>query len=170
MNDVHIGAGPAIQEYASMYGSQDEALAELSRFQSIFEYYPCQLWLRVAEEQMTEIPPMQYTNVKAENITARYDNGSDHFLMTYATMLHIVTLLRTRGMSPKERFMNLVGWSYDNLQIGQYILVYAAMLFTNQEHIKCPKGVMANDIDKIIKGCKNQVWDITYLSSWSVFI
>ena len=43
------------------------------------------------------------------------------------------------------------------------------MLFTNQLGIKSPKNSGSNDIQKILNGCKNQAWDLNYLSNWSCF-
>ena len=40
-------------------------------------------------------------------------------------------------------------------------------MFTGQDNIKAPKGANTNDIDRIISGCENQAWDISYLSNWS---
>ena len=51
--------------------------------------------------------------------------------------------------------------------LSQYALAYAILLFTNQDNIKAPKGANTNDIDRIVSGCENQAWDISYLSNWS---
>ena len=40
-------------------------------------------------------------------------------------------------------------------------------MFTGQDNIKAPKGANTNDINRIISGCENQAWDISYLSKWS---
>ncbi len=55
----------------------------------------------------------------------------------------------------------------DNLLVSEYLLVYAAMLFTGQENIRAPKNSNSTDMDKVVAGCKNQAWDITYLTNWS---
>ena len=43
------------------------------------------------------------------------------------------------------------------------------LLLTSQEGIKAPKNSMSNDINRIMKGCYNQAWDLSYLSEWSTF-
>ncbi len=53
--------------------------------------------------------------------------------------------------------------------VSEYILTYAALLFTSQERIKAPKNARSNNIDRVIEGCKNQAWDIAYLTNWSVW-
>ena len=168
MNNIPISAGAAIQEYATKINSQQDALEELKIFLNIFDYYPSQMWLDIACGRLNEIPILQKLQ-DIDDVTAVYNQGTDHYYMTYATMLHIVLLLRKKDFTPADRFINLLDWTFDNLLICQYTLVYAAMLFTNQENIKAPKAAFSNDINKVISGCKNQSWDITYLSSWSVF-
>ncbi|APQ77209.1 hypothetical protein [Clostridium botulinum] len=53
--------------------------------------------------------------------------------------------------------------------ISESTITYITMLFTNQSGIKPPKNSGSNDIEKIFDGCKNQAWDLNYLSNWSSF-
>lgn len=41
------------------------------------------------------------------------------------------------------------------------------MVFGNVQHISKPKNLCSNDFEKVVKGIKNQAWDITYLTHWS---
>lgn len=55
MNNIAISAGLAVQERATQTQSQEEGLKELQKFLEIFDAYPGQTWLRIAEGQETEI-------------------------------------------------------------------------------------------------------------------
>lgn len=169
MNDISISAGLAIQERATQVQSQEEGLIELQKFLELFKEYPGQLWLKVAEGHITTIPKINFSGEKAKNITVNYSMGNDHYYMMVASMLQIVYLYRQNNMSPANKIIEYLKWTYDNLLVGQYSLVYAILLFTNQENIKAPKGANSNDLDRIINGCKNQAWDLSYLSNWSTF-
>ena len=46
-----------------------------------------------------------------------------------------------------------------------YDITYVILLLTNYPSIKAPKNVNSKDYNKVIKGCKNQAWDLAYLSS-----
>ena len=167
MNDIAISAGLAVRERASQLDSQTEGLIELQKFLEVFDSYPGQIWLEVAEGIRTAISPITYSQLPAVNITVDYTDGGDHYDMALASLLHIVQLYKDRTMTSADKVMAFFGWMCDNLLISEYLLVYAAMLFTEQENIKPPKHANATDIHKIIAGCKNQAWDISYLTNWS---
>ena len=167
MNDIAISAGLAVQERATQTKSQEEGLKELQKFLEIFEAYPGQVWLRIAEGQKTEITPISFSGTMAKDITVDYSSGSDHYYMMVASMIHLVKLYRKRDMKPVDKIIDFLCWTYDNLLLSQYALAYAILLFTNQDNIKAPKGANTNDIARIVSGCENQAWDISYLSNWS---
>ena len=168
MNDVAISAGLAVMERASQLHSQETGLIELQKFQEAFDAYPGQVWLQIAEGKVTDIPPVQFSMKPAQDITVDYADGGDHYDMAVASLLHIVRLHRNKHMKPAEKMLDLFKWMYDHLLISEYLLVYAAMLFTGQESIKAPKNANTNDIERIIVGCENQAWDIAYLTNWSI--
>ena len=167
MNDIAISAGPAVQERTTQIKNQREGLIELNKFQKVFEIYPGQIWLKVARGEITEIPPIKIKDELAKEITVDYSEGCDHYYLALASMLRVVRLYRDNTMNSYEKMIRFIQWTYDYLLVGQYIWVYAILLFTNQEYVKIPKGANSNDILRIIKGCENQAWDLTYLSNWS---
>ena len=169
LNNIQISAGLAIQERATQLNSQEEGLIELQKFLETFDEYPSQMWLYVAEGKLTEIQPITFSNKPAENITANYASGNDHYYMALASLLHIIQLYRNKSMKPAEKLQEFFQWSYDNLLICEYLLIYAALLFVGAEDIKAPKHANSNDFDKIILGCENQAWDTAYLTIWSTF-
>lgn len=167
MNNISISAGPAVQERATQINDQEQGLIELNKFLNIFDTYPGQMWLSVAKGQITEIPQIRFPSEPAKNITAEYANGCDHYYMTVASMVHMVKLYRNHVMQPVEKIMDFIQWTYDNLLVSQYVLTYVILLFTNQKNIKIPKCANSMNIGRIMSGCQNQAWDITYLSNWS---
>ena len=167
MNDIAISAGLAVRERASQLCSQEEGMIELQKFLEIFDAYPGQMWLEVAEGRRTEIPTITYSQKPAQNITVDYADGGDHYDMAVASLLCVVRLYRNNDLSAAEKVKQFFVWMYDHLLISEYLLVYAAMLFAGQDSIKAPKHANSNDLDKIITGCENQAWDISYLTNWS---
>lgn len=168
INNFPISAGLAIKEFANKTLSQDNALQELRMFKGLSEYYPSMIWLRLAEGEIDSIPP--YTG-ELENFETdiSYLENDDHLLMHISEMLHIVYLYRQKNMSAIEKIEAYLKWNYKNLLICESTLTYMLLLFTNQDGIKAPRGAMTNDYDKILAGCKNQAWDLNYLSTWSIF-
>lgn len=166
-NDMPISAGMAIKERAFQLRSQEKGLVELQKFLEIFEVYPGQMWLQVAEGQLAEIPPIKYSNTLAQNISVNYADGGDHYDMAVASLLHAVWLYRDQTKRPIEKVREFIQWMYDYLLVSEYLLVYVIMLFTGQDNIKAPKHANSNDLGKIVAGCKNQAWDIAYLTNWS---
>ena len=167
LNNMSISAGPAIQERASQLHSQKEGLLERQQFWDIFDIYPEEIWLQVATEQRTEIPPINFSNIPTDNVTVDYSDGGEHYDMAVASLLHAVRLYRDQTKQPLEKVQEFIQWMYDNLPVSEYLLTYIIMLFTGQEHIKAPKHANSNSFEKIFEGCKNQAWDIAYLTNWS---
>lgn len=166
-NSIAISAGLAVKERASQLQSQEEGLIELQKFFEAFHAYPGQLWLQVATGRTTEIPPITYSQTPAQNITVDYSDAGDHYDMAVASLLHAVRLYRNTALSPVEKVQCFFKWMCDCLLVSEYLFVYAIMLFTGQDGIKAPKHANSDDIEKIVAGCKNQAWDIAYLTNWS---
>lgn len=133
----------------------------------IINAYIGQLWLQIAEGQITEIMPITYSNMPAKNITVDYAEGGDHYDMAVASLLHVVQLYRNKKLTAAEKIKEFFQWMYDNLLVSEYLFLYAIMLFTGQEGTKAPKHANSDDIEKVVAGCKNQAWDIAYLTNWS---
>ena len=165
--NIEISAGLAVQERAYQLHSQMDALLELQHFFDVFDQYPLQTWLQVATGQLAEIPQMAFSEKPACGISVDYSEAGEHYEMAVASLLHMVWLYRNNDATPFEKIRDFYLWLYDNLLISEYLLVYAAMLFTNQPKIKAPKHAMSNSIKAIVAGCENQAWDISYLTNWS---
>lgn len=168
MNNYHASAGLALQEYATKINDVIQPKLELQEFNNIFHYYPSMMWLSLAEGTIDKIPICSLS-IKPFITEIKYNEEDDHLLMHIAEMLHVVYLCRKHNLSPVEKILNFLRWNYANLLICESTIVYVTMLFTNQPGIKAPKNSRSNDIEKIYNGCKNQAWDLNYLSNWSCF-
>ncbi len=168
MNNFPASAGLALKEYASKFNDEKETQIELREFNNIFDYYSSMTWLRLAEGIIKKIPICPLP-VKPFITELKYSEEDDHFLMHVAEMLHAVYLCRRDDLSVMEKMMDYLEWNYQYLLISESTLSYIAMLFTNQHGIKAPKNSRSNSFNKILKGCRNQAWDLNYLSNWSCF-
>lgn len=167
LNDISISAGLAVKERAFQLRSQEEGLIELQKFLEVFDAYPGQMWLYVAEGRLMEIPQIVFSGKPAKNITVDYTDCGDHYEMALAALLHAIGLYRDNSLKPVEKIRRFFEWMCDHMLIGEYLLVYITMLFTDQDNIKAPKHANSDDLEKIISGCENQAWDIAYLTNWS---
>lgn len=165
--DISISAGLAIRENASKLHSEEAGLIELQKFLEVFDYYFAPLWFQVATGNVTEIPPITYTGKPAQDIIVNYADSGDHYEMALASLLHVVSLYRNNEMTATNKFKDFFKWTCDHLLVSEYLMVYAAMLFAECENIKAPKNANSYDLDKIVSGCENQAWDISYLTNWS---
>lgn len=166
MNELSVSPGIAIMENASRENNSYNAKIELRNFNGIFDFYPTQIWLYLTDGRIDKIPKYNFSNMPYEN-TISYHESSDHFLMNYASMLHLVNIYRHSEMDSVEKLLAFLNWNFENLLISQYITTYVVLLFSNQMGIKSPKHANSKVFEKIEKGCINQAWDLTYLSSWS---
>lgn len=163
LNRVSVTVGPALMEYATNGKTQDDALRELKMFQEIMEQVPSQIWLEVARG-IEKITPCNFSGGLADKITVDYAGGCEHYYLSYASMVHLAILYRSRS-TRCEKMEKFLEWSYDNVIISNYVIVYSILLFSNQSHVSAPKNVMSKSIDKILAGCRNQAWDLSYISN-----
>ena len=166
MNNFPVSAGLALKEYATKIDDVIAPKLELQEFNNIFQYYPGMLWLRLAEGLIDQLPVCRLP-IEPFLTEIRYNEEDDHLLMHIAEMLHVVYLCKRNDLSPVEKMIDFLNWNYKYLLISESTLVYVAMLFTNQAGIKAPKNSGNKDIEIIMNGCRNQAWDLSYLSIWS---
>lgn len=166
LNNFPIAPGLALKECGTQVKSDLAAKMELAVFQKAFDYYPSMTWLKLAEGEINRIPVCDVPKAPYE-IDINYEEEDEHFLMHFAEMLHLVTLLRNGELSAVEKMLDFIEWNYDNLIISESAIVYVAMLLTNQNGVRGPKNYNSNNVDKILDGCRNQAWDLSYISSWS---
>lgn len=128
---------------------------------------PSQIWKDIAFGYKTEIPK-QYLFGTVTPVDAEYNyNDGLHLLSNEAAMIKIVQLIRTPNIVSVDKFDLFMRWYADNLDIAESIMVYAAMVFGNAKYVAKPKSATSSDYEKVVKGIRNQAWDITYITTWS---
>lgn len=157
-NNISVTSGVALTEYLNTTNNRQAAGNELKIFQEIFNYYHPNVWLNLGLGREKAIEPI----ILEINDAHELDWDLDHFYFHYAEMLHISYLLNRNDMEPEEKMIEYLQWTSSNLLFSQYTTIYACMLFTNS--IKASRFTKKKDI---LKECRNQAWDLTYLSEWS---
>lgn len=158
-NGIRITAGIALNEYAYNLNDDIKASRENIIFKEIFNFYSPIHWLDLALGVENTIPPIKLSK---ELSTYSFNREDDHYRMHYAEMLHLTNLLINKELKSTEKIVEFLHWNNDNLLFCQYTLVYACLLFSQKI-----KQINTKEIEGIIKKCKNQAWDLTYLSFWS---
>ncbi|NRR22795.1 hypothetical protein [Brevibacillus sp. MS2.2] len=158
-NGVRITAGIALNEYAYNLNDDLKASKENNIFLELFNFYSPLQWLDLALGITETIPQMTLSKDLNSYI---FNVESDHYKMHYAEMLHISFLLANQELGNTEKLIEFIKWNNNNLLFCQYTLVYACMLFSRKI-----KQINIKQVDEILKKCRNQAWDLTYLSFWS---
>ena len=128
---------------------------------------PAFIWKEIAFGNLEYVPNEYLFKEKPNNMKKYEYNDSILYLSAEAAIIKIVQFIRTEGMEPIDKFIKFMEWYCDNLLIAESIVVYAAMVFTNTPNVEFPKKSKSNDFEKIVRGIKNQAWDITYITTWS---
>lgn len=160
VNNISLNSGLALNEYAYGKGGNEEAKIENNLFLKIFNHYPVKTWLDLALSTEKSLPILELT----EFDDYKFYNESDHFKMHYLEMLKVAQLYFSDTQSIEEKIVDFYTWVYDNILICRYTTIYFPLLMSGK--VKTFKKVKG-DFNKLIAKCKNQAWDLTYLSLWS---
>ena len=147
----------------------DRSAEELRhQFLHAVDVIPSQLWKALAFGAIDRIPDAFLYKSKAVP-AVDYDSSDDLlYLSNQAAIIKIVQLLKTEGKSGIDLFVDFMNWYADHLDIAESIMVYAAMVFGKVANVALPKGIRSSDFDNTVRGIKNQAWDITYITAWSM--
>lgn len=158
-NGVRITAGIALNEYAQYLNEDMKASNENNIFLEIFDFYTPLQWLDLALGIKSTIPKIILTS-KLKSYLFNVEN--DHYKMHYSEMLHLTFLLANQRLKNTDKMIEFIKWNNENLLFCQYTLIYACLLFSRKI-----KQINTEQIEEIYKKCRNQAWDLTYLSYWS---
>lgn len=160
-NRLQYNIGLAMNEY----GDSQENLKVIEQLNELLTYLadiPTMLFLNCLKYGNFELPTFKISTRFQRH--ANYKNKSIMYWISYCSVLKIAELYLT-NLSAEERIIKYLEWYYDNLILSMYDITYAILLFTNYETIKAPKNIRSGNFEKVIKGCRNQAWDISYLST-----
>lgn len=164
-NGLRYNIGLSMNEYGDSK-ENTEVIKQLNELLTYLFEIPSFIFLNRLKSGDYKFPKFEMS-VKFQR-TANYKSKSILYLVSYCSVLKITELFLT-DLSAKDKIIRYLDWYYDNLKLSMYDITYAILLFTNYESIKAPKNIRGSNIEKKIKGCKNQAWDISYLSSISNF-
>lgn len=158
-NGVRITAGIALNEYAYNLNDDLKASKENNIFLELFNFYSPLHWLDLALGYKGTIPQI---TLSQDLDSYKFNVESDHYMMHYAEMLYLIFLLANEDLKDTKKLIEFIKWNNDNLLFCQYTIVYACLLFSRKI-----KQINIKQIDEVLKKCRNQAWDLTYLSFWS---
>lgn len=161
VNNFSVTSGLALSEYAHHKGGSDEANFEKDLFLKAFNHYHPGVWLEIALGRLKTIEPL---SVDASQ-RFEYHREFDHYKMHYLEMLIIAQYYFDSSLSPEQKITKFHRWVYDNLLICKYTISYLALLVG--ERINTFRKI--ETLNEVIDRCKNQAWDLSYLSVWSTF-
>lgn len=161
INRFQYNIGLAMCEYADNK-ENDEVIKQLNKLLTYLSEIPTMVLKDKLITGNYDFKPFDIQN--KFNRYTNYKIKSDLYLTSYCSTLKIVEIFLT-VTSAKERIIKYLDWFYDNLLLSMYDITYAILLFTNYPSIKAPKSIKSKDFNYVIKGCKNQAWDLAYLSS-----
>lgn len=159
-NRLQYNIGLAMNEYGDLT-ENSEAIKQLNELLTYLSEIPSLVLLNRLKNGNYKLPKFDIP-VKFQR-HANYKNKSITYLLSYCSILKISELFLT-NLSKKNKIIKYLDWYYDNLKLSMYDITYSILLFTNYPTIKAPKNIKSKDFEKIIRGCKNQAWDISYLS------
>jgi hypothetical protein len=160
-NNFSMTSGLALSEYGHHKGGSDEANFEKDLFLKAFNHYHPKLWLEIALGRSKTIEPLSIHSSKQFD----YHKEFDHYKMHYLEMLIIAQYYFDSSLSPEQKIKNFHRWVYNNLLICKYTISYLALLVGGRINTFRKVGTFKQIIDR----CKNQAWDLSYLSLWSTF-
>lgn len=164
-NRLQYNIGLAMNEYGDSKGNA-EVIKQLNELLTYLSEAPSMFFINRLKNGNYKLPEFKMSAKFQRH--ANYKNKSIMYLVSYCSVLKVAELFLST-LSPKDKIIKYLDWYYDNLKLSMYDITYAVLLFTNYELIKAPKNIRSHDIEKAIKGCKNQAWDISYLSSINNF-
>lgn len=159
LNNLSITSGLALSEYAHHKGGDNEANFEKDLFLKSFNYYDPSIWLDLALGRLKTIEPLS-VNTSEKFL---YNKEFHHYKMHYLEMLKIAQYFFDQLLSTEEKITNFYRWVYENILVGKYTITYLTQFFGGR--INTFKNTKT--FDQLIDKCKNQAWDLSYLSLWS---
>ncbi len=128
------------------------------------------VWKRLAFGDIETIPSVFLSTFSIESNTKNYKNSNElHYIMHQVAIMRLLHFLKDNILDGFSRFILFFEWYADNLMLAESMVVYAALLFGNTDHVAAPKNYNSNDFEKVLNGINNQAWDMFYISHWSTY-
>ena len=129
---------------------------------------PSQYWKNLAFGVIDQIPKKYlYTDSDIENVEYVFSDNLSH-MCNEAAMIKIVRLIRDTSLSKIDKFIAFMDWYTTHCALAESVITYAALVFSNTIHVALPKSAKLDDYDRVVRGIRNQAWDLTYITSYKM--
>lgn len=129
---------------------------------------PAMIWKDIAFGYKDCVPQQLLFHDKVSKSKKYKFDDNLLYLCNEVSIVKIVQFIRQSGMKPIEKFLSFMEWYTDHLDISESIVVYAALVFSNTPHVAPPKKAKSSCFADVERGIKNQAWDVTYITAWSM--
>lgn len=161
VNGLQYNVGLAMNEYADLHDNP-LVVEQLNEVLTYLSEMPTMLIKNKLITGEYKFPKLNLNQNFKRYFNYKYE--SDYYLLSYCSVLKI-TLLYLKRLSTKDKIIQYLDWYYDNLTLSKYDITYAMLLFTNYPSVSAPKRIDTKDYKKVVKGCRNQAWDISYVTT-----
>ncbi len=155
----------ALNELAAGTNSETNAQLEYSAFSKLYTEIDWFTWMALAmgceKENKKIVVPAVFESETIFNV------DSIDYLTNYASLLHFAYVWRTEKAAI-DRFKAFFQWYYDNLKVSRFMEVYVCSVLSQSPDYRAPKNINSSNLDNVIKGCKNQARDMSYLTALSI--
>lgn len=158
-NNISINSGIALSEHAYNKQGNDEAGYENNLFKKAFNHYEAKVWLDLSVGKIKSISRLNLEEFDDYDFHKEYD----HYKMHQVEMLKIAQIYFNDNLSIEEKFESFYRWVYDEFMICKYTVIYFALLLSGRIH----SFNKEMEFLQLVRKCKNQAWDLSYLSLWS---
>lgn len=165
LNDYSILPYYALNEFATGQGLEENAQKEYQVFSKLFKEITALDWMALAIGGEKENKKLIVSDDCFSNTI--FNIETIDYLYNYAALLHFAIVWKTKETAD-ERFISFFEWYYDNLKISRYMETYICSVLASCDGYKAPKKINSKIYEEVIKGCKNQARDISYLTSISI--
>ncbi len=160
INGISLTSGLAFTEYSHFQQSNLESSFKNNVFLRIFDQYSPKQWLDLATGKIKTVPKIKLIEEKYFS----FFSESDHFKMHFLEMLKLSQLYFSTEQPIIEKFREFFKWVIENILICKYTTYFAIQLLGNKSKIFKKQDL---EFETIYSICKNNAWDLTYLSFWS---
>ena len=144
--NARVTCGLALFENDTAQKSSIPAEEKRQSFLFGVDKIPSIVWKSLAFGKIDTIPPVFLSKFALETNPTNYNFSNElHYSMHKVAIIKIVYLLKDTTLDGFTRFIKFFEWYADNLMIAESMVVYAALLFGNIEHVNAPKNYNAKN-------------------------
>lgn len=164
LNNGIMTSGLGAMEYSTKMNNQPKGIDDIEYFKKILAEYSFHEWCDIGLNKSAILRKIR-RNCGDTDVSVTLNDGCDFYYMATAALLRITLIRRNKDLSSYEKIKTYIDWAFNNTRFSLYTFIYAVLIFTDYKGIKFPKNNNSSDARKVLEGCKNQAWDLTYLNT-----